>query len=94
MPTLDLVAPLLRRSESDQILDGGTLDHKLNDPATTTVTLIYSSSFTRSKVRKDQYLSIAAKRPSSRARATERQAHDAYLGVINGIARVAACGRR
>jgi outer membrane protein len=42
-------------------------------------------------VRQNEYLWIAAKEAVVQSsRATERQAHDAYLGVISGIARVQA----
>jgi outer membrane protein len=52
---------------------------------------IYSGGFTQSKVRQTQYLWIAAKEAVVQSsRATERQARDAYLGVISGIARVQA----
>jgi len=50
---------------------------------------IYSGGFTQSKVRQAQYQWIAAKEGVVQSsRATERQARDAYLGVISGIARV------
>jgi outer membrane protein len=52
---------------------------------------IYSGGFTQSKVRQAEYLWIAAKEGVVQSsRATERQARDAYLGVISGIARVQA----
>jgi outer membrane protein len=52
---------------------------------------IFSGGFTQSKVRQTQYLWIAAKEAVVQSsRATERQARDAYLGVISGIARVQA----
>ena len=52
---------------------------------------IFSGGFTQSRVRQAQYQWIAAKEGVVQAsRATERQARDAYLGVISGIARVQA----
>ena len=52
---------------------------------------IFSGGLTQSKVRQSQYLWIAAKEQVVQtSRATERQARDAYLGVISGIARVKA----
>jgi outer membrane protein TolC len=52
---------------------------------------IFSGGATQSKVRQSQYLWIAAKEQMVQSsRATERQARDAYLGVISGIARVQA----
>src|SRR5258705_9831235 len=49
---------------------------------------IFSGGFTQSKVRQTPYLWIAAKEAGGHSsRATERQARDAYLGVISGIAR-------
>jgi outer membrane protein len=52
---------------------------------------IFSGGATQSKVRQSQYSWIAAKEQMTQtSRATERQARDAYLGVISGIARVQA----
>ncbi len=52
---------------------------------------IFSGGLTQSKVRQAQYQWIAAKESVAQSsRATERQARDAYLGVISGIARVQA----
>src|SRR5262249_39835353 len=52
---------------------------------------IFSGGLTQSKVRQAQYQWIAAKEGVVQtSRATERQARDAYLGVISGIARVQA----
>ena len=97
LPTVDLVAGRsYNQSNSDQILDGGSfpgVDSKLNDRQIgLQFTLpIYSGGFTQSKVRQNEYLWIAAKEAVVQSsRATERQAHDAYLGVISGIARVQA----
>ena len=52
---------------------------------------LFSGGLTQSRVRQSQYLWIAAKEQVVQtSRATERQARDAYLGVISGIARVRA----
>ena len=52
---------------------------------------IFSGGLTQSKVRQAQYQWIAAKEGVVQSsRATERQARDAYLGVISGIAQVQA----
>src|SRR5207248_8667662 len=52
---------------------------------------IFSGGFAQSRVRQSQYLWIAAKEAVVQSsRATERQARDAYLGVISGITRVQA----
>ena len=52
---------------------------------------IFSGGYTQSKVRQNEYLWIAAKEGVVQSsRTTERQARDAYLGVISGIARVQA----
>jgi outer membrane protein len=69
------------------------VDSKTNDRQITlelTVPL-FSGGYTQSKVRQAQYLWIAAKEGVVQSsRATERQARDAYLGVISGISRVQA----
>src|SRR5215469_13246482 len=97
MPTLDLVAGRSwDYTSSDQIFDGqrfSNVDSKVNDRQIgLQFTLpIYSGGFTQSKVRQAQYQWIAAKEGVVQSsRATERQARDAYLGVISGIARVQA----
>src|ERR1700720_508531 len=80
---------------------GGDMPLKSPEPADETrwvnisleqnLSLIFSGGFTQSKVRQTQYLWIAAKEAVVQSsRATERQARDAYLGVISGIARVQA----
>lgn len=52
---------------------------------------LFAGGLTQSKVRQAQYLWIAAKEGVVQSsRATERQARDAYLGVISGISRVQA----
>jgi outer membrane protein len=97
LPTLDLVAGRSwDYTSSDQIFNGtpfSNVDSKVNDRQIgLQFTLpIYSGGFTQSKVRQAQYQWIAAKEGVVQSsRATERQARDAYLGVISGIARVQA----
>jgi outer membrane protein len=97
LPTVDLVAGRSwNYTSSDQIFDGtpfSNVDSKVNDRQIgLQLTLpIYSGGFTQSKVRQAQYQWIAAKEGVVQSsRATERQARDAYLGVITGIARVQA----
>ncbi|HEY1873466.1 MAG TPA: TolC family outer membrane protein [Steroidobacteraceae bacterium] len=97
LPTLDLVAGRSwDYTSSDQIFDGqrfSNVDSKVNDRQIgLQFTLpIYSGGFTQSKVRQAEYQWIAAKEGVVQSsRATERQARDAYLGVISGIARVQA----
>jgi len=100
LPTLDLVAgrSYLHTSASE-IVDApppSDVDGKLNDRSIgLQLTLpIFSGGFTQSKVRQTQYLWIAAREAVVQSsRATERQARDAYLGVISGIARVQALGQ-
>jgi len=97
MPTLDLVAGRSwNYTSSDQNFDGtpfSNVDSKVNDRQIgLQFTLpIYSGGFTQSKVRQAEYQWIAAKEGVVQSsRATERQARDAYLGVVSGIARVQA----
>jgi len=97
LPTLDLVAGRsYNYTSSDQVFNGtpfSNVDSKVNDRQIgLQFTLpIYSGGFTQSKVRQAEYQWIAAKEGVVQSsRATERQARDAYLGVISGIARVQA----
>src|SRR6516164_4978492 len=97
LPTLDLVAGRSwNYTSSDQIFGStpfSNVDSKVNDRQIgLQFTLpIYSGGFTQSKVRQAEYQWIAAKEGVVQSsRATERQARDAYLGVITGIARVQA----
>ena len=97
LPSLDILAGRTYiQNSSDETLEGLTfngVDNKTNDRQITlqlTVPL-FSGGFTQSKVRQAQYLWIAAKEGVVQSsRATERQARDAYLGVISGISRVQA----
>jgi outer membrane protein len=95
LPTLDLVAGRSWQSQGvDETIDGlpfSNVDSHFNDRQIgLQFTLpIFSGGYTQSKVRQTQYQWIAAKEAVVQSsRATERQARDAYLGVISGIARV------
>jgi outer membrane protein len=99
LPTLDVIASK-SRTTTDKTLSLPGLgippfpqNTAVNDRQYTlqlTVPL-FSGGFTQSRVRQTQYLWIAAKEQVVQtSRATERQARDAYLGVISGIARVRA----
>ena len=97
LPSLDLVAGRsYQRQNADDVLAGfpfSDVNSKFNDRQIglqLTVPL-FSGGFTQSKVREAEYRWIAAKEGVVQSsRATERQARDAYLGVISGIARVQA----
>ena len=97
LPSVDIVAGRTHSEQSGPYeFYGQTLDdygNKINDrQISLQVTVpIFSGGLTQSKVRQSQYLWIAAKEQMVQtSRATERQARDAYLGVISGIARVQA----
>jgi len=96
LPTLDLVAGRsFQRQGVNENFAGERLgyDSYFNDRqiGVQLTVPIFSGGFTQSKVRQTQYLWIAAKEAVVQSsRATERQARDAYLGVISGIARVQA----
>jgi outer membrane protein len=97
LPSLDILAGRsYTYNTSDETLEGfpfNGVDNKINDRQITlqlTVPL-FSGGLTQSKVRQAEYLWIAAKEGVVQtSRATERQARDAYLGVISGIAHVHA----
>jgi outer membrane protein len=97
LPTLDLLASRSYSNSSANEVIGGLPVHdfesKFNDRQYSLQLSIpiFSGGFTQSKVRETQYRWIAAKEGVVQtSRATERQARDAYLGVISGIARVQA----
>jgi outer membrane protein len=103
LPTIDLVAGrTFTRQDSHEITDEGppigVLDlpqfdsHSNDRQISLQLTVpIFSGGLTQSRVRQSQYQWIAAKEQVVQSsRATERQARDAYLGVISGIARVQA----
>jgi outer membrane protein len=97
LPTLDLVAGRsFQQQNVDEVIAGlpfSDVNSHFNDRqigVQLTVPL-FAGGYTQSKVRQSQYLWIAAKEAVVQSsRATERQARDAYLGVIAGIARVQA----
>jgi outer membrane protein len=99
LPTLDLVAGRSYTYSSadesflieNQNFPFNDVESKINDRQIgLQFTLpIFSGGLTQSKVRQAEYQWIAAKEGVVQSsRATERQARDAYLGVISGIARV------
>jgi outer membrane protein len=96
LPTLDLIASKSRTTSDANEAFGGIpsgINTAINDRQyTLQLTVpIFSGGFTQSRVRQTQYQWIAAKEGVVQSsRATERQARDAYLGVISGIARVQA----
>jgi outer membrane protein len=104
LPTLDIVAGrsyqkqdlsetlagIPSQSFPEQSLAYGTYFNDRQIGLQLTVPL-FSGGLTQSKVRQAEYLWIAAKEGVVQSsRATERQARDAYLGVISGISRVQA----
>src|SRR5882724_3764770 len=98
LPTLDVIASKSRTTQ-DQTESLPSLgppfsqNTAVNDRQyTLQITVpLFSGGLTQSRVRQSQYLWIAAKEQVVQtSRATERQARDAYLGVISGIARVRA----
>ncbi|MGH8139617.1 MAG: TolC family outer membrane protein [Steroidobacteraceae bacterium] len=97
LPSIDLIASKSHTTnDTNESIEGSNpfaLDSATHDRQFTlqlTVPL-FSGGFTQSRVRQTQYLWIAAKEQVVQtSRATERQARDAYLGVISGIARVKA----
>ena len=103
-PTLDLVAGRsYTQTNASEIINlpppvpqtstSTPIDGKLNDRqiALQLTVPLFAGGLTQSKVRQTQYLWIAAREAVVQSsRATERQARDAYLGVISGIARVQA----
>jgi outer membrane protein len=103
LPTIDLLAAKSRTTTAadEQILpfDGQpasnpfALNSAINDRQYSLQISVplFSGGLTQSRVRQSQYQWIAAKEQVVQSsRATERQARDAYLGVISGIARVRA----
>jgi outer membrane protein len=97
LPSLDIIAgrtyTYTTADEQIEYLPFSDVNSKINDrQITLQLTMpIFSGGYTQSKVRQNEYLWIAAKEAVVQSsRATERQARDAYLGVISGIARVQA----
>jgi outer membrane protein len=96
-PTIDLVAGRsYLKSDANETLDGFNFPDVATKDNDRQITLeltvpIFSGGYAQSKVREAQYRWIAAKEGVVQSsRATERQARDAYLGVISGIAHVQA----
>jgi len=101
-PTLDIVAGRsFQQQNANEVIGGAALgfpsesfpdvvSHYNDRQIGLQLTVpLFSGGYTQSKVRQTQYLWIAAKEAVVQSsRATERQARDAYLGVIAGIARV------
>ena len=94
LPEVSFVAG---RTHNDTVENEHFANLSFPQPTTTTdkqfglqVTVpIFSGGLTQSRVRQAQYQWIAAKETVvQNSRATERQARDAYLGVISGIAQV------
>ena len=99
LPTLDLVAgrscavsrTRTRSSSSGTFPATSTAIQRPADRRCRSPCRSSAAACTQSQVRQAQYRWIAAKeRVVQTSRATERQARDAYLGVISGIARVQA----
>jgi outer membrane protein len=105
LPTLDLVAGRsFQQQNASEIISGealgefesesfpSVLSHYNDRQIGLQLTVpLFSGGYTQSKVRQTQYQWIAAKEAVVQSsRATERQARDAYLGVIAGISRVQA----
>jgi outer membrane protein len=94
LPSVDILAGRSYQNQGvNEVFDGQLFpyDTYFNDrQITLQVTMpLFSGGYTQSKVRQSEYLWIAAKEAVVQSsRATERQARDAYLGVISGIARV------
>jgi outer membrane protein len=94
LPSVDILAGRSYQNQGvNEVFDGQLFpyDTYFNDrQITLQVTMpIFSGGYTQSKVRQSEYQWIAAKEAVVQSsRATERQARDAYLGVISGIARV------
>jgi outer membrane protein len=97
LPTVDLVASRSNNSQTGtQTFPTGQLGTNTSDTYSNQIQLqvnvpIFSGGATQSRVRQSQYRWIAAKERLERtSRDTERQARDAYLGVISEISRVEA----
>jgi outer membrane protein len=101
LPTIDIAAfNSYSRASANEHLSGQDFNQNFNNVMTRNhdrqvalqVTVpLFSGGLTQSRVRQAQFFWIAAKEQVVQtSRATERQARDAYLGVISGIARVQA----
>ena len=97
LPQLDLVASRSNTNqESDIQFQSGNVGRRTSDSDDTSIQLqlsvpIYSGGGTQSRIRQSEFQWQAARERLSRvSRQTERQARDAYLGVISEISRVNA----
>lgn len=96
LPELDLVASKSNTDQTSPIkFSSGNVGTRTNDSDDTTYSLqlsvpIFSGGGTQSRVRQTEYQWQAARERSRVSRQTERQARDAYLGVISEISRVTA----
>jgi outer membrane protein len=97
LPQLDLVASKSNTDQTSPIkFSSGNVGTRTNDSDDTTYSLqlsvpIFSGGGAQSRVRQTEYQWQAARERLSRvSRQTERQARDAYLGVISEISRVNA----
>ena len=97
LPTIDLLAGRsYNKSDANETLDGFNFPDVASKDNDRQITLqltvpLFSGGYAQSKVREAQYRWIAAKEGVVQSsRAAERQARDAYLGVISGIAHVQA----
>lgn len=100
LPELDLVASKSKVDQTSVInFTSGNTGLRTNETEDTTVSLqvtvpIFSGGATQSRVRQTQYQWQAARERLNRvSRQTERQARDAYLGVLSEISRVKALGQ-
>jgi outer membrane protein len=100
-PTLDLVGSRFKTmNDSNSVYPDGTFaENSFLDQNSRSIGLqltfpLYSGGYVSSQVRKAVYLHRAAKERLERvARETERDARDAYLGVLSEISRVKALKR-
>jgi outer membrane protein len=96
LPTIDIVAQRTQSNTAENEAFGPSILSVPGNVADRSIAFqisvpIFSGGGTQSKVKQAQYQWIAAKENVVQSsRATERQARDAYLGVISGIAQVQA----
>ena len=97
LPTLDLVASTSNVDQQSPVtFNSGNVGQRSSDTDDTSIALqlsvpIYSGGGTQARVRQSEYQWQAARERLTRvSRQTERQARDAYLGVISEISRVNA----
>lgn len=100
LPELDLVASKSKSDQNSPInFASGNRGLRTNETEDTTVSLqvtmpIFSGGATQARVRQSEFQWQAARERLARvSRQTERQARDAYLGVLSEISRVKALGQ-